>query len=146
MSKTKIIIIQLKEIIYTAIFVGLGILLILLLIFMFFPKKDIQTSRLQPNEKKYTAGVYNSMITLNNTALNLEVIVDENTIHSVRIVNVDQSITTMFPLLAPSLKQLEKQLCNGTDIDHIKLSKQSKYTQTLLLDAIRSTLQKAEKH
>ena len=39
-SKTKIIVLRMKEIIYTAIFVGLGILLILLLLVMFRPGKE----------------------------------------------------------------------------------------------------------
>ena len=38
-SKTKIVVLHLKELIYTAIFAVLGILLILLLIFMFLPDK-----------------------------------------------------------------------------------------------------------
>ncbi len=46
MAKTKIIVLQMKEIIYTAIFVGLGILLILLLTFMFLPDKDEKGSEL----------------------------------------------------------------------------------------------------
>ena len=37
-SKTKIIVLHMKEIIYTIIFAALGILLILLLILMFHPK------------------------------------------------------------------------------------------------------------
>lgn len=37
MAKTKIVVIQMKELIYTAIFAGLGILLIVLLIIMFLP-------------------------------------------------------------------------------------------------------------
>ena len=37
-SKTKIVVLHMKEIIYTAIFVILGVLFILLLVFMFFPK------------------------------------------------------------------------------------------------------------
>ena len=39
-SKTKIVVLHMKEIIYTAVFVALGILLIILLTFMFFPKKE----------------------------------------------------------------------------------------------------------
>ena len=39
-SKTKIVVLRMKEIIYTAIFIGLGILLILLLLVMFRPKKE----------------------------------------------------------------------------------------------------------
>ena len=40
MAKTKIVVIQMKELIYTAIFAGLGILLIVLLIIMFFPSRE----------------------------------------------------------------------------------------------------------
>ena len=39
-SKTKIIVLHMKEIIYTIIFAALGILLILLLILMFNPKEQ----------------------------------------------------------------------------------------------------------
>ena len=38
-SKTKIVVLRMKEIIYTAIFIGFGILLILLLLVMFRPGK-----------------------------------------------------------------------------------------------------------
>ena len=39
-AKTKIVVLHMKELIYTAIFVGLGILLVVLLLFMFLPKKE----------------------------------------------------------------------------------------------------------
>lgn len=39
-SKTKIIVLKSKELIYTGIFIVLGILLILLLWYMFSPKED----------------------------------------------------------------------------------------------------------
>ncbi|WP_310604006.1 hypothetical protein [Anaerosporobacter sp.] len=143
MSKTKIVIIQLKEIIYTAIFAGLGILLILLLIFMFLPDKkkapDVKESA------KYTAGVWTSELTIGETSLNIEVVVDENRINSVSITNLNETVTTMYPLLQPSLDDIASQLYKTGDIDSIKLSENSKYTQTLLLDAVKTTLEKAEK-
>ena len=37
MSRTRIVILQMREIIYTAIFAGLGILLLIILFFMFWP-------------------------------------------------------------------------------------------------------------
>ena len=39
-SKTKIVVLRMKEIIYTAIFIGFGILLVMLLFIMFHPKKE----------------------------------------------------------------------------------------------------------
>lgn len=41
-SKTKIVVLRMKEIIYTAIFIGLGIILVTLLFIMFRPKKEPQ--------------------------------------------------------------------------------------------------------
>ena len=43
-SKTKIVVLRMKEIIYTAVFIGFGIFLILLLVIMFRPNKDTPAS------------------------------------------------------------------------------------------------------
>ena len=51
-----------KEIIYTAIFVGLGILLITLFLIMFRPKKD--TVPTSGEVATYVPGVYSSAITI----------------------------------------------------------------------------------
>ncbi len=141
MSKTKIFVIHLKEIIYTALFAGLGILLIILLVIMFLNKKDDTTETM--TGVQYTPGVWNSTLVLNDTALNLEVVLDEDHINSVRIVNIDDSINTMYPLVEPSIEEIAEQLINGADVDSIEVSEDSKYTQTLLLDAIKATLVKA---
>ena len=94
-SKTKIVVFHMKEIIYTAIFAALGILLILLLLFMFLPghTKGKQTS------KDYKPGIYTASMTLNNTPLEVEVSVDKNHINSIRFANLDESVETMYPLV-----------------------------------------------
>ena len=56
-SRTKIIVLHMKEIIYTAIFAALGILLIILLVIMFRPGKGTDTTG---TEKQYTPGIYTS--------------------------------------------------------------------------------------
>ena len=67
MSKTKIVVIQRKELIYTGIFVGLGILLICLLIFMFRPAS--QTDTASQTTACYKPGVYTTELSLNDTRL-----------------------------------------------------------------------------
>ena len=73
-SRTKIVVLHMKEIIYTAIFAALGILLIVLLVIMFRPdgKADGKNTG-----KQYNPGIYTSSLTLNNTNLEVEVSVDE---------------------------------------------------------------------
>ena len=56
-SKTKIIVLHMKEVIYTTIFIILGIVLIFLLIYMFGPGRHQKNGSNQP---KYKAGVYTS--------------------------------------------------------------------------------------
>ena len=73
-SKTKIVVLKARELIYTGIFILLGILLILLLIFMFVPshksKKTKETSG-------YTQGVYSSPLKLGENELELSVTVKD---------------------------------------------------------------------
>jgi len=142
MAKTKIVVIQLKEIIYTVIFAALGILLILLLIFMFWPDKKDEAATTSSN--LYLPGKWTSSIPLNDTVINLEVVLDENHINAVHIINIDEAITTMFPLVEPSLELIAKQLYDDVPIDQLKLAKDSKYTQTLLIEAIKLALEKAK--
>ena len=142
MAKTKIVVIQLKEIIYTVIFAALGILLILLLIFMFRGDKDDEVTSTGTN--LYTAGVWTSSIALNDMAINLEVVVDKDHINSVSIKNIDESITTFYPLVEPTLEAIAMQLYDDVPIDQVKVMEDSKYTQQLLIEGIKVALEKAQ--
>lgn len=142
MAKTKIVVIQLKEIIYTVIFAALGILLILLLIFMFKGGKGEEEATSGNN--LYTAGTYSSTFTLNDMALNMVVVVDKDHINNVKIENLDEAVTTMYPLIEPSLEAIALQLYNDVSIDDVKFMEDSKYTQQLLVEAIQTTLDKAK--
>ena len=67
-----------KELIYTAIFAGLGVLLIILLWWMFSSENGTKE---EAKETLYVPGVYASSIQFNDSAFEVEVIVDENHIH-----------------------------------------------------------------
>ncbi len=141
MSNPKIVVVQLKEIIYTVIFAALGILLIILLVAMFLNKdKDSNVSN---KEAIYTPGKYSAALILNDNALNLEVVVDKNHINSVDIINIDEATTTMYPLVKPSLELITSQLYDGIATKDVKLSENGQYTQTIILDSINIALEKA---
>ena len=75
-SKTKIVVLRMKEIIYTAIFVGLAILLITLCFIMFRPGKDNVSVSAEP--AGYLPGVYSAALTLGSEDVNVKVTVDKN--------------------------------------------------------------------
>ena len=139
-TKTKIVVVKAKELIYTALFVCLGIILILLLIFMFAPEeKSIKT-----NAGIYTPGVYTSTIALGDTTLDVAVSVDTDHITSVSLNHLSDSVSAMYPLLEPSLEEINSQLEKISSIDDIKLNTENKYTGRILQQAIKNALSKAK--
>lgn len=139
-SRTKIIVLHMKEIIYTAVFAALGIVLIVLLVIMFRPDAE----QPQKNTKQqYTPGIYTSTLTLNNTNLEVEVAVDQNRINSIRFSNLDETVTTMFPLIQPAIEELAEQIYDSQSLDDITLPEDTPYTSQIILDAVRDAVEKA---
>ena len=139
-SRTKIIVLHMKESIYTAIFAALGILLIILLVIMFRPGKGTDTTG---TEKQYTPGIYTSTLTLNNTNLEVEVSVDESRINSIRFSNLDETVTAMFPLIQPAIEDIAEQVYETQSLDDIALSDDAPYTSQMILNAIKDAVAKA---
>ena len=141
-AKTKIIVLHLKELIYTAIFIALGILLVILFSVMFFPKKDKGISE---NTQKYTPGIYTSSMTLNDISLEVEVTVDENHINAIRFSNLDDTVATMFPLVQPSLESITEQICETQSLENLSYPKDTPYTSQLIVETIQKALDKASR-
>ena len=139
-SKTKIVVLHLKELIYTAIFAVLGILLILLLIFMFLPDKKEKSAA---ETMQYTAGVYTSSIQLNDNAIDVEVVVDSSHINSISLKNLDEATAAMYPLMQPALDNLSQQIYKKQSLENISYGDDNQYTSTVLLQAIQAALDKA---
>ena len=127
-----------KEIIYTAVFAVLVIVLIFLLTFMFRSKDSSAVS-----EKKYVPGIYTSTLTLNNTDLEVEVTVDESHINSIRFSNLNESVTTMYPLIQPAIEDIAEQVYDLQSLDGVAYSKDSPYTSQVIIHAIDTALEKA---
>lgn len=140
-SKTKIVVLHMKELVYTVIFAVLGILLILLLIFMFLPNKDEGDDTVETMQ--YVAGVYNSSIEFNDSAIDVEVVIDNNRINSISLVNLDESIATMYPLMQPALDNISQQIYEKQSVENITYSEENQYTSMVLLKAIEQALEKA---
>lgn len=91
----------------------------------------------------YRAGVYCYGISLNDTVVDLEIVLDLDHIWSVRLINVEDSITAMYPLLEPAVGALEEQLVNGVAPEDIVFSEDMKYTQLMVMEAVNAVLEEA---
>ena len=143
-SKTRIVVLHLKELIYTGIFAVLGILFLLLLIIMFLPGKSQTPEGGGEESDRFVPGKYTTSVILGNSSIDVEVVVDANNINSIRLVNLDEAVTTMYPLMEPALNDLAVQICEKQSLEDISYSEDNKYTSQVLLEAISSSLEKAE--
>ena len=139
-SKTKIVVLRMKEIIYTAIFIGFGILLILLLLVMFRPGKgDTPASA----NTQYIPGIYTSSISLGSQEVNVEVTVDADRITSITMTPLSDAVETMYPLMQPSLSNLTDQILSTQSLKNLNYPEGTRYTSQVLLNAVKKALKKA---
>ena len=143
-SKTRIIVLHMKEVVYTIAFLILAVLLgdPDLLYVRAWQEPDY----IRKHHSLYTPGVYRSSITLNQNTFDVEVTVSQNSIDSISLVNLSETTTALFPLVKPSLESLASQITASQSLDGLKYSTDQKYTSELLLNAIEEALKKAENH
>lgn len=98
----------------------------------------------QATKTSYVPGIYTSSLMLNNSSLEIEVCVNANHINAISIKNMDDAITTMYPLMANSMNDLSNQIINTQSLENITYTEDCRYTYMILLDAITTTLNKAK--
>lgn len=154
-GKTKIFVLHMKEVIYTGIFIFLGLIFLVLLVIMFLPKTAAVDSSTETTENKdydsgqspaiteYTPGIYAATLEVSGSNLEMQVIIEETGITNVSFTHLDETIQTMYPLFTPVLENISNQLKNGTPLADITYDDSQKYTATILLDTIETILEQA---
>ncbi len=140
-SKTKIVVLRMKEIIYTAIFLGVALFLITICIIMFRPGKAAGSPT--AGAALYTPGVYTSALPLGNETVNLEVTVNSDRITSIALVPLSEAVATMYPLMQPSMEELSAQIIRSQSTQGLTYPSTSRYTSQALVNAIDTALDKA---
>ncbi|MBR1853930.1 MAG: hypothetical protein IJ794_12445 [Lachnospiraceae bacterium] len=163
-AKTKIVVLHMKELIYTAVFAALAILIIILMVILFMPEKESKETRpdtsipqtesptdgqeassiqVSASAGTYIPGIYTTELVLGGQTADVEVIVSQEAISSIRLANPSETLTTMYPLLEPTLEEISDQIYETQSLSNITYSTDSKYTSLILLEAIKNSLAKA---
>ena len=140
-SKTKIVVLHMKEIIYTGIFLLFLAILGILIFFMFGPGKNTPAST--ESAGIYTPGIYRTSVELNNNTFDVEVTVSSDRIESVGLTNLSETTAAMFPLVEPALDSLAEQICESQSLKNLEYSSDQQYTSMMLIKAVDSALEKA---
>ena len=141
-AKTKIVVRHMKKLIFTGVMTALGILIIVMLILLFGHSSNDDSNQ-ESVDTMYIPGIYTSSVTIDGTPFDVQVAVDENHINSISLMNLDESVETMYPLIRPTLDELAKQIIDSQSISDITYSKNNQYTCRMLVDAVSEALKKA---
>ena len=138
--QTKILVLHMKELVYTTIFLVLGIILVILLVTMFRGDKKNPTVT---ESAAYIPGIYTSSIDFKNRSVDVQVIVDKDRIKDISLVNLEDSVSVMYPLMEPTIEHLRDQILEQQSLDGITYETENQYTSAVLLNAIDQALKKA---
>lgn len=149
MAGTRIVVLQLKKLIYTAIFVGFAIVAIIFFIVMLSSDKSgsggESTSVSSQDEQEYEAGVYTKEIQIGDASINIQLSLDENNVKSVELVNLDESVETMYPLMQPTVEKISEQLAAGKSMDEIVVFEESQYTEKIIVESVSKMMEEHRK-
>lgn len=95
-------------------------------------------------DNTYIPGIYTTELILGSETANVEVIVSDHAITSVSLADPSETLTTMYPLLEPTMESLNDQLCEMQDPGQVTYSAETRYTSLVLLEAVKASLEKAK--
>ena len=154
-SNTKIVVLRSKELVYALVLIVISVLIIMTAVSLFVPQKESSAEREESETQtepqssgeasspQYVPGVYSSAIKLGTANVELQITVDENHINSITLLNLDESVSTLYPLMQPTLNELSASILENQSLEGINYTDENRYTSMLLMQAISATLDKA---
>jgi uncharacterized protein with FMN-binding domain len=117
--------------------------LLLVILFVSFSGSKSEDGADTSEAMTYIPGTYTSSISLNDSALEVQVTVDRDHINSIELIHLDESVETMYPLVGPALEELSAQILTTQSLEGITYQSESQYTSIVLYKAIVSAIEKA---
>lgn len=110
----------------------------------FSDAEDVSTGAVAGADNTYIPGIYTTELILGSETANVEVIVSDHAITSASLADPSETLTTMYPLLEPTMESLNDQLCEMQDPGQVTYSAETRYTSLVLLEAVKASLEKAK--
>ena len=69
---------------------------------------------------------------------------DSTHINAIRISNLDEAVTTMYPLVQPTVEYIAEQIYETQSLEDISYNEDSPYTSQIIINAIKDALSKGK--
>lgn len=139
MARTRFVVLRMKDIIRTGIFILIGVILLVALIWAVMPNRSSEGSAEMFEPGSFVPGTYTSYIILHNRPVSISVTVDDSAILDISISEMDRSLEVFYPLIRPTMTELSQKVLD-TQSTNIETDLETQYTSRILLDAINMAL------
>ncbi len=141
---TKILVVKRKHLFIAVTVIAVILLLIIIMVIRKHnTDSDMATSAISKPASTYVPGRYTSEMPVGNYTTTLEVLVDENQVKSVRLINSDESVETMYPLVGDRIEFINSSLRSGINPEELMTDSYG-YTHSLIMEQLELILQKAK--
>ena len=165
MGGTKIFVLQMRQIRKILLIAAVALAALLIVLFLFggrpaqnpaTPTAPAPAAPVSPNRQQappargetpigsFVPGTYYSEIALSNSTILVSVEVSESAILSIGISDPYEAQEVFYPLMQPAMDSISQQIIQTQSLD-VQVSTETPYTQEILISAIRSALEAAQR-
>lgn len=138
MSGTKFVVVKMKELVKTAVFAVLGVVILAGLIYFFLHLGD------DSGESAYRDGTYYADMELGGETAAVAVTVEDGKIADIALSGQSDSVAVFYPLLETAVEEVGREVTKNQSLT-IEVSPQSAHSSQLVLDAVAEGLEKAKR-
>ena len=138
MGGTKFVVVKAKELIKTAVFAVLGVIIIVGLITFFLHMGDDE------NTGMYRDGRYHGEMAVGGEVTEIAVEIEDGRIADISVEETTEAAAVFYPLLDTAVEEVGREVV-ATQSLTVEVSPQNVHTAQLVLDAVAECLEKAEK-
>jgi len=138
MGSTKFVVVKARELVKTAVFAILGVIIIVGLITFFLHMGDDE------NTGMYRDGTYYGEMKTGGEITEIAVKVKDGQIAEISIDELAEAVAVFYPLLETAVEEVGREVV-ATQSLTVEVSPENAYSAQLILDAVAECLQKAEK-
>ncbi len=136
MGANRFMVLKFKDIVKTAIFAVIGIIIICLVAYFIFSAKE-------SNSQVYNPGTYSSDIILDNSKVTVEVKVSKTKIKSVKLTDCTEEVPVFYPLFEKTAENVEKQIKKEQKLS-VTGDSDTPMTSRLIIQAVERSLEQAK--
>ena len=138
MGGTKFVVVKARELIKTAVFAVLGVIIIVGLITFFLHMGDDE------NTGMYRDGTYYGEMETGGEITEIAVVIEDGEIADVSVEETTEAVAVFYPLLETAVEEVGQAIVESQSLT-VEVEPENAYSAQLVLDAVAECLEKAER-